>query len=182
MRHLRRLIRMHSRWPVVRAACERSHSLRRLDWPFAHQRSFFVAAAAVVWWLPIPEVTKPTAALDATGLPRSRNCRARVAGSARSIAGHARENGSVAAARNGGLGRSALLPTSRYRLACNSCRVHAQFAIGVIFVSGASTITQQLVKLATGREQRSWSENSTRRSSRGSSNTGGARNEFSPNI
>jgi penicillin-binding protein 1C len=139
MRHLRRLI-LRIRLPIICAAIA------------------FAAAAAIIWCIPIPDELKKSPAGTLTLL----DCRGREI--AELASPKARTQFPVALERMGPwLPRvTVALEDRRFYehdgidwraiAAASMCNLRARH-----LVSGASTITQQLVKIAIGRERRSWS-------------------------
>jgi penicillin-binding protein 1C len=145
MRHFRRVI------PLLRVL--RSHSLAICG------VVVFVVAVAIVWWLPISvELQKPTA-----GTLTLLDCRGREIAEVASP--EARAQLPVTLEKMG-----PWLPPVTVALEDRRFYEHRGIDWHAIaaactrnlrsghLLSGASTITQQLVKLATGREQRSWSK------------------------
>ena len=145
MRHFRRVI------PLLRVL--RSHSLAICG------VVVFVVAVAIVWWLPIPaELQKPTA-----GTLTLLDCRGREIAEVASP--EARAQLPVTLEKMGPwLPRVTVALEDRRFYEHRGIDWHAIAAACTRnlrsghLLSGASTITQQLVKLATGREQRSWSK------------------------
>jgi penicillin-binding protein 1C len=119
----------------------------------------FVVAVAIVWWLPIPaELQKPTA-----GTLTLLDCRGREIAEVASP--EARAQLPVTLEKMGPwLPRVTVALEDRRFYEHRGIDWHAIAAACTRnlrsghLLSGASTITQQLVKLATGREQRSWSK------------------------
>ena len=145
MRHFRRVI------PLLRVL--RSHSLAICG------VVVFVVTVAIVWWLPIPaELQKPTA-----GTLTLLDCRGREIAEVASP--EARAQLPVTLEKMGPwLPRVTVALEDRRFYEHRGIDWHAIAAAWTRnlrsghLLSGASTITQQLVKLATGREQRSWSK------------------------
>ncbi|HET6888005.1 MAG TPA: penicillin-binding protein 1C [Candidatus Udaeobacter sp.] len=145
MRHFRRVI------PLPRVL--RSHSLAICG------VVVFVVAVAIVWWLPIPaELQKPT-----VGTLTLLDCRGREI--AELASPEARAQLPVTLEKMGPwLPRVTVALEDRRFYGHRGVDWHAIAAACTRnlrsghLLSGASTITQQLVKLATGREQRSWSK------------------------
>jgi penicillin-binding protein 1C len=119
----------------------------------------FVVAVAIVWWLPIPaELQKPTA-----GTLTLLDCRGREI--AELASPEARAQLPVTLEKMGPwLPRVTVALEDRRFYEHRGIDWHAIAAACTRnlrsghLLSGASTITQQLVKLATGREQRSWNK------------------------
>jgi len=138
------------------------HDLRRLILPY---RSFLIwpvtvlaVAIAIVWWIPIPRELQQSPAGTLTLL----DCRGREI--AELASAEARTQFPIPLERVGlWLPRVTVALEDRRFYEHSGIDWHALAAAGARnlrsrhLVSGASTITQQLVKLATGRERRSWS-------------------------
>ncbi len=136
--------------------------LRRLILPY---RSFLIwpvivlaMAIAIVWWIPIPRELQQSPAGTLTLL----DCRGREI--AELASAEARTQFPIPLERVGlWLPRVTVALEDRRFYEHSGIDWHALAAAGARnlrsrhLVSGASTITQQLVKLATGRERRSWS-------------------------
>ena len=136
--------------------------LRRLILPY---RSFLIwpvtvlaVAIAIVWWIPIPRELQQSPAGTLTLL----DCRGREI--AELASAEARTQFPIPLERVGlWLPRVTVALEDRRFYEHSGIDWHALAAAGARnlrsrhLVSGASTITQQLVKLATGRERRSWS-------------------------
>ena len=169
MRHFRRVISL--------ARVLRSHSLAICG------VVVFVVAMAIVWWLPIPaELQRPP-----IGTLTLLDCRGREI--AELASPEARAQFPVTLEKMGPwLPRVTVALEDRRFYEHHGIDWHAIAAACTRnlrsrhLLSGASTITQQLVKLATGREQRSWSRKLYEAIIAWKLEAAGARNEFSPNI